>query len=194
MASGFSDPCIPTVRIAEFLQARQWPMPLDCSGALEQRLDSFPGGVCTLNLPSNPLAYLSRHAPVAFPIGGTRNSLFSVMRSENESLMHALYSVHNPTPPGLIQGCFYPVDKGSSVLFSVQLRLSSPAEGEFLTAVGATEITNSAIAPYTRKRFAPTQAFVDGNWQAAMTDQAALENLLLQGALAYYHELQYPVQ
>ena len=124
------------------------------------------------------------HPAAVWPVPGVEGSLFFTRHKK----------VHlDPIPKGYQESVyewstggsfdFHPQTSGSQTLLSVALDQfndgsASAARGRFLLAVGGTEITvpdllGDGLLDY-QERFAPTQDFVDGNWNTLHTTRAAL--------------------
>jgi hypothetical protein len=108
--------------------------------------------------------------PVAFPIGGTHDSLFQVHRQALLSYTEALYRRD--------EGFLFlaPVDFGSQSLFVAELVPGQRARVRVLMALAPTEVSG-AIPELGRGALEPfrtTQRFARGEWSDVATDEASL--------------------
>ncbi len=116
------------------------------------------------------LPFFRAQSVVAFPSGGTHDSLFQVHRAGSNSYARSLL------PRGADWLALAPIDFGSQVLFLAELEAGARPRVRVLPALGATEITVAlpelgleALAP-----FRVTERFARGEWSSLETDEERL--------------------
>jgi len=121
-------------------------------------------------VPGN-LPYFRAQSTVAFPIGGTHDTLFQTHHQSFHSYARSLV----PRGEGALE--LAPVDFGSQALLLVELRAGERPFVRVLPALGATEITAAipelflgALEPYRA-----SERFARGEWSTLETDEARLK-------------------
>ncbi len=133
----------------------------------------------TLPYANLKLPFFEQQQVAVRPVGGSIDSLFRTQHLpifDDPRPKDYQESVYDWDPSAFFD--WHPETAGSQCLFSVHLRPNAPAQGRFLLAIGATEITapdllGNGELDY-QERFAPTQDFVDGTWGPIVTQEAAL--------------------
>lgn len=133
------------------------------------------------------IPYQTMQPVYALPLGGTRESLFSV-RSKRIFVTPFPLGYYQgyyawPSVSGLLGGFYYfvPHTAGSQNMLSVELT-SSGASAHLLIPYGATEITRDLTPDLNpmlddlsyQNRFGPLQSYVNGDWQDVETDEGML--------------------